>query len=146
MGLSSTASAAGVGSVAQLSEFVPLTDTTVTVAGSLAILVLIALSAFFSSSEIAMFSLARHRVESLVEDGVPGAAVVQELKSDPHRLLITILVGNNIVNIAMSSIATGLFAIYLSNIRIIQINCVRLECLVSTVYLVIDECSGAHSE
>ena len=114
MGLSSTASAAGVGSVAQLSEFVPLTDTTVTVAGSLAILVLIALSAFFSSSEIAMFSLARHRVESLVEDGVPGAAVVQELKSDPHRLLITILVGNNIVNIAMSSIATGLFAIYLS--------------------------------
>jgi CBS domain containing-hemolysin-like protein len=61
-----------------------------------------------------MFSLARHRVESMVEDGVPGAAVVQELKADPHRLLITILVGNNIVNIAMSSIATGLFAIYLS--------------------------------
>jgi putative hemolysin len=114
MGLSSTASAAGVGSVAQLSEYVPLTDTTVTIAGSLAILVLIGLSAFFSSSEIAMFSLARHRVESLVEEGVPGAAVVQELKSDPHRLLITILVGNNIVNIAMSSIATGLFAIYLS--------------------------------
>jgi CBS domain containing-hemolysin-like protein len=114
MGLSSTASAAGVGSVAQLAEFVPLTDTTVTIAGSLAILVLIALSAFFSSSEIAMFSLARHRVESLVEEGVPGAAVVQELKSDPHRLLITILVGNNIVNIAMSSIATGLFAIYMS--------------------------------
>jgi CBS domain containing-hemolysin-like protein len=114
MGLSPTASAAGVGSVAQLAEFVPLTDTTVTIAGSLAILVLIALSAFFSSSEIAMFSLARHRVESLVEEGVPGAAVVQELKSDPHRLLITILVGNNIVNIAMSSIATGLFAIYLS--------------------------------
>ncbi|AZH27077.1 hemolysin family protein [Haloplanus aerogenes] len=114
MGLSPTASAAGVGSLAQLSEFVPLTDTTVTIAGSLAILVLIALSAFFSSSEIAMFSLARHRVESLVEEGVPGAAVVQELKSDPHRLLITILVGNNIVNIAMSSIATGLFAIYLS--------------------------------
>ncbi|AXG05301.1 HlyC/CorC family transporter [Haloplanus rubicundus] len=114
MGLSSTASAAGAGSVAQLTEFVPLTDTTVTIAGSLAILVLIALSAFFSSSEIAMFSLARHRVESLVEEGVPGAAVVQELKSDPHRLLITILVGNNIVNIAMSSIATGLFAIYLS--------------------------------
>jgi putative hemolysin len=114
MGLSPTASAAGVDSLAQLSDIVPLTDTTVTIAGSVAILVLIALSAFFSSSEIAMFSLARHRVESLVEEGVPGAAVVQELKSDPHRLLITILVGNNIVNIAMSSIATGLFAIYLS--------------------------------
>jgi len=114
MGLSPTASAAGVGSLAQLSDIVPLTDTTITIAGSVAILVLIALSAFFSSSEIAMFSLARHRVESLVEEGVPEATVVQELKSDPHRLLITILVGNNIVNIAMSSIATGLFAIYLS--------------------------------
>ncbi|GAB3320684.1 hemolysin family protein [Haloplanus salinarum] len=92
----------------------PVTDTTVTIGGSIAILVLIGLSAFFSSSEIAMFSLARHRVEALVEDGVPEARAVQELKSDPHRLLITILVGNNIVNIAMSSIATGLFAIYLS--------------------------------
>jgi CBS domain containing-hemolysin-like protein len=114
MGLSPTASTAGVGVPAQIADIVPLTDTTVTIGGSVAILVLIALSAFFSSSEIAMFSLARHRVESLVEDGVPGAAVVKELKSDPHRLLITILVGNNIVNIAMSSIATGLFAIYMS--------------------------------
>jgi len=114
MGLLPTASAAGVGTPAQITDIVPLTDTTVTIGGSIAILFLIALSAFFSSSEIAMFSLARHRVESLVEDDIPGATVVQELKSDPHRLLITILVGNNIVNIAMSSIATGLFAIYFS--------------------------------
>ncbi|QGX95718.1 HlyC/CorC family transporter [Haloplanus rallus] len=114
MGLSPTASAAGVGHPAQITDVVPVTDTTVTIGGSIAILVLIGLSAFFSSSEIAMFSLARHRVEALVEDGVPEARAVQELKSDPHRLLITILVGNNIVNIAMSSIATGLFAIYLS--------------------------------
>jgi len=114
MGLSPTASAAGVLRPAQLADIGPVTDTTVTIVGSAAILVLIALSAFFSSSEIAMFSLARHRVDSLVSDDVPGAQVVAELKSDPHRLLITILVGNNIVNIAMSSIATGLFAIYLS--------------------------------
>ncbi|GAB6860844.1 hemolysin family protein [Haloplanus litoreus] len=114
MGLSPTASAAGAAYPAQIADIVPLTDTTVTIGGSVAILVLIALSAFFSSSEIAMFSLARHRVDALVEDGLRGAEAVRELKSDPHRLLITILVGNNIVNIAMSSIATGLFAIYLS--------------------------------
>jgi len=114
MGLSPTASAAGVGYPAQITDVVPVTDTTVTIGGSIAILVLIGLSAFFSSSEIAMFSLARHRVEALVEDGIPEARAVQDLKSDPHRLLITILVGNNIVNIAMSSIATGVFAIYLS--------------------------------
>jgi len=82
--------------------------------GVLVILALIGLSGFFSSSEIAMFSLANHRIEALLEEGVPGAEVVAELKEDPHRLLITILVGNNIVNIAMSSIATGLLALYVS--------------------------------
>jgi len=77
--------------------------------GGIALLVvLLGLSAFFSSSEIAMFSLARHRLEKMVEDGAPGAATVADLKKDPHRLLVTILVGNNLVNIAMSSIATGL--------------------------------------
>ena len=92
----------------------PINDTTITVGGVVAIVVLIGLSAFFSSSEIAMFSLASHRVEQLVEDNRLGADAVKELKNDPHRLLVTILVGNNIVNIAMSSIATGLFAIYMS--------------------------------
>jgi putative hemolysin len=82
--------------------------------GAFAILVLLGLSAFFSSSEIAMFSLPSHRVEALVEDGLPGSHTLKRLKADPHRLLVTILVGNNLVNIAMSSIATGLFAMYLT--------------------------------
>ncbi|WP_439027857.1 hemolysin family protein [Haloarchaeobius sp. DT45] len=85
-----------------------LSQDVVAIGGILVIGVLIALSAFFSSSEIAMFSLAKHRIDALVEDGKPGAETVAELKDDPHRLLVTILVGNNIVNIAMSSIATGL--------------------------------------
>src|SRR6056297_437050 len=80
--------------------------------GVATIVVLIVLSGFFSSSEIAMFSLAQHRVEALMEDEVPGSETVAELKEDPHRLLVTILVGNNIVNIAMSSIATGLLAYF----------------------------------
>ena len=90
---------------------VELSDAAFTAVGILIILVLIILSAFFSSSEIAMFSLPAHRVEALVEDSVPGS---KTLKADPHRLLVTILVGNNLVNIAMSSIATGLFGVYLS--------------------------------
>ncbi len=98
----------------QVTDVLPVNDTTVTIGGVIAIVVLIALSAFFSSSEIAMFSLAKHRVDNMVEEGVPGAATVKELKEDPHRLLVTILVGNNIANIAMSSVATGLFGIYLS--------------------------------
>ncbi|MFW6003324.1 MAG: hemolysin family protein [Halanaeroarchaeum sp.] len=86
----------------------------VLVGGGLAVVVLMILSAFFSSSEIAMFSLAQHRVEALRDEGLPGSETVARLKSDPHRLLVTILVGNNLVNIAMSSIATGLLGFYLS--------------------------------
>jgi CBS domain containing-hemolysin-like protein len=93
----------------------PVLDTgTITVLGMLSIVLLIGLSAFFSSSEIAFFSLPQHRIDSMVEEGIPNAKTVEQLKADPHRLLVTILVGNNIVNIAMSSIATALFGIYLS--------------------------------
>jgi CBS domain containing-hemolysin-like protein len=92
----------------------PISNTAIAVLGTGVILVLLVLSAFFSSSEIAMFSLPPHRVDALVSDGIPGAGVLQDLKEDPHRLLVTILVGNNIVNIAMSSIATGLLSYYFS--------------------------------
>jgi CBS domain containing-hemolysin-like protein len=96
-----------------LTELSPSRGTS-TILGALVLVALVGLSAFFSSSEIAMFSLARHRVDALAEDGVPGAETMDSLLADPHRLLVTILVGNNLVNIAMSSIATGLLAMYLS--------------------------------
>ncbi len=89
-----------------------LSRETVTAGGVLAIVVLIGLSAFFASSEIAIFSLGNHRVSALVEDGARGANTLEALKSKPRRLLVTILVGNNIANIAMSSIATGLLGMY----------------------------------
>ena len=87
-------------------------QSTVTIFGTLIVVVLIFLSGFFSSSEIAMFALPKHRVEGMVEEGVAGAELVKSLKEDPHRLLVTILVGNNIVNIAMSSIATAVLSIH----------------------------------
>ena len=94
---------------------VTVSDTVFVALGLLVILVLLALSAFFSSSEIAMFSLADHRVERLEEDSGRRGTSLAALRDDPHRLLVTILVGNNLVNIAMSSIATGLLAYYLGN-------------------------------
>ncbi|WP_276255521.1 hemolysin family protein [Halomontanus rarus] len=87
-------------------------ETSITLIGMAALIVLIALSAFFSSSEIALFSLAKHRVDALVEKGVPGAETLANLKTDPHRLLVTILVGNNLANIAMSSISTAIVGFY----------------------------------
>ena len=88
----------------------------ITIIGVLTLLVLIILSGFFSSSEIAMFKLTDHRLERLVEEGARGADLVAALRDNPHRLLVTILVGNNLVNIAMSSIATGLLALYFSQV------------------------------
>lgn len=75
-------------------------------AGVVGIVVLIGVSAFFSSSELAVFSLAQHRIEAL-EAATPAGAVVARLRSDPHRLLVTVLVGNNVANIAAASIATA---------------------------------------
>jgi CBS domain containing-hemolysin-like protein len=83
-------------------------DPGLTVVGGLAILCLIVASAFFSSSELAIFSLARHRVDALAEAGGSNGRALAALRSDPHRLLVTVLVGNNVANIAAASIATAL--------------------------------------
>lgn len=65
-------------------------------------------SAFFSSSETGMLSLNRYRLRHQAKEGHRGAKRAIELLSRPDRLLGTILVGNNFVNILASSIATVL--------------------------------------
>ncbi|WP_327053637.1 hemolysin family protein [Halomicrococcus gelatinilyticus] len=89
-----------------------LGQTEVTVIGILMILFLIMGSGFFSSSEIALFSLPSHQIDAMIDEGKRGARVVKSLKDDPHRLLVTILVGNNMVNITMSSISTTIVGFY----------------------------------
>lgn len=64
-------------------------------------------SAFFSGSEVALFTITRAKVRTLVNEGKPGALILSELKENPDRFLITILIGNNIVNILTASIATA---------------------------------------
>ncbi|UAW97786.1 HlyC/CorC family transporter [Halopseudomonas nanhaiensis] len=70
------------------------------------LLILIILSAFFSSSETSMMSLNRYRLKHLTKEGHKGARRASRLLERPDRLLGTILVGNNIVNILAASIAT----------------------------------------
>jgi CBS domain containing-hemolysin-like protein len=77
-----------------------------------AVAVLLVISAFFSSTEIALFSLADDRIAALADED-PRGPELQSLRADPHRLLVTILVGNNVVNIAVSSILTVLLVAYL---------------------------------
>ncbi|MFC7076493.1 DUF21 domain-containing protein [Haloarcula halophila] len=71
------------------------------------IVVLLAASAFFSSSETALFTVSRESLTAAAESDPRGAAALEVL-ADPHRLLVTILVGNNVVNIAISSLLTAL--------------------------------------
>jgi len=72
------------------------------------LIVLIALSALFSSSETGLMSLNRYRLKHKADEGNRGARLTLKLLRRPDRLLGVILLGNNFVNIAASAIATVL--------------------------------------
>ena len=72
----------------------------------IALLVLIGVSAYFSSSETAMMALNRYRVKHLAENNHPGAKRAITLLERPDRLIGLILLGNNFVNILAAQIAT----------------------------------------
>ena len=75
----------------------------------IALVFLVACSAFFSASETAFSSLNQIRLKSRAEDGDASAARVLAMAEKYDKLLSTILIGNNIVNIAMASLGTVLF-------------------------------------
>jgi len=70
------------------------------------LLFLIILSAAFSGAEIALISLSPAKVRAISKGGKFGSRAIVKLKSRPQRLLITILIGNNLVNILATVIAT----------------------------------------
>ena len=70
------------------------------------LVVLLFLSGLFSGSETALVALSMGRVEALVKQGRIGSAALYRLKKDPSQMLCTILIGNNLVNIAASALAT----------------------------------------
>ena len=72
------------------------------------LIILLMLSAFFSSAETALTTTNRHKMRSLAEEGDSRATLVLKLIENPGKLLSTILIGNNIVNLSASSLATSL--------------------------------------
>ena len=68
--------------------------------------ILVFLSAFFSSSETALVTVNKIRMKNMAENGDKRAARVLKVTSDSGKMLSAILIGNNIVNIGASSIAT----------------------------------------
>ena len=76
------------------------------IANIVILLVLLLLSAFFSSSEAAFLSLQRTRIAHLVNLGVARAERVSKMIDEPDRLLSTILLGNNLVNVGFAAVVT----------------------------------------
>ncbi|MCP4115182.1 MAG: HlyC/CorC family transporter [Desulfobacteraceae bacterium] len=66
------------------------------------------LSAFFSSSETALFSISKIRALHLAKEGTRFDRLIMRMKQDSHGLLTTILIGNNLVNIGGSALATAI--------------------------------------
>ncbi|MBN2221629.1 MAG: HlyC/CorC family transporter [Vallitaleaceae bacterium] len=72
------------------------------------LVILLMLSSFFSASETALMSISKIKVRHMIEAKEKGAETIGKLLDNPGRLLGTILVGNNIVNIGASALATSL--------------------------------------
>ena len=74
------------------------------------IVILLALSAYFSSAETALTMVNKIRMRTLVDDGNKAAACVLKLHENKSKMLSAILIGNNVVNLSTSSIMTILAA------------------------------------
>ena len=79
-----------------------------TVSQPLVLLILLILSGFFSSAETALFSISRVRARHLAKSQRATDKLIQKMKENPHRLLTTILIGNNLANIGSAAYATAL--------------------------------------
>ena len=82
------------------------------------LVVLVALSAYFSGTETAFSSLNRIRMKNLADNGNKKAALALKLEANYDKLLSTILIGNNIVNIASASISTVVFVGFLGDMGV----------------------------
>ncbi len=79
------------------------------------LIVCLFLSGFFSMSETALFSISKVKALHISKDGSKTGLLIMEMKEDSHTLLTTILIGNNLVNIGASALATALAITHLES-------------------------------
>jgi putative hemolysin len=77
--------------------------------------ILLLFSGFFSSAETSLFSISQTRARHMAKENIRSHQLIKRMKDDPHKLLTTILIGNNVVNVAASAIATSLTIKMFSN-------------------------------
>ena len=80
--------------------------------------ILVLLSGFFSSAETAIISVNKIRIRSMVEEDVKNAALVAKILEDSRKFISTVLIGNNVVNISASAIATTFVSSLFGNVYI----------------------------
>lgn len=80
--------------------------------------ILVLLSGFFSSAETAIISVNKIRIRSMVEEDVKNAALVAKILEDSRKFISTVLIGNNVVNISASALATTFVSSLFGNVYI----------------------------
>lgn len=93
--------------------------------------VLLVLSGFFSSAETALFSISKAKAIHLAKEKGLTNALIKKMKDDPHRLLSTILIGNNLVNVGASAMATAI------TIKLVSSNAVGIATGIMTFLILI---------
>ena len=103
--------------------------------------ILVCLSAFFSLSETALTAVSRIKVKKMFDEGHFGAKFLQKLRENPNKMLATILVGNNIVNLAAASLATVIFIDFFANKKMFNegVTVVAATLVMTVVILVLGE-------
>jgi CBS domain containing-hemolysin-like protein len=117
----------------------------------LILLALIGLSAFFSSAETALVTVNKIRIRNFIEEGDRRAIILSKVIEDQGKMLSAILIGNNIVNISASSLATILVTRWLSGTGLAGIAAGISTGVLTLVVLVFGEitpktCATIHSE
>ena len=99
--------------------------------------VLFLLSAFFSGSEVALFSLDRNKIKKDLESNPLISRYLLYLLEYPRRMLVTILLGNTIVNVAASIVAVSLALEYASILSIPQDIALTVQIIVLTTFVIL---------
>ena len=74
----------------------------------ISLIILIGLSGFFSGLEVALVGTSRSKVRQMLNEKLPGATSLDKLKSNPSRMMASVNLGNNLVNVASTVLATDI--------------------------------------
>ncbi|NNK84106.1 MAG: DUF21 domain-containing protein, partial [Desulfobacterales bacterium] len=95
------------------------------------LIILLFLSGFFSSAETALFSISKAKARHLSKEKGMANTLIKKMKDDQHKLLATILIGNNVVNVGASALATAI------TINIVSSNAVGITTGIMTLLILI---------